>query len=65
MPWYLKGLSVRRNILRRKDDECGDLGVPVNQWVTTDRSDLIKQTLPVDEFLSLVCEKLNAIKQHS
>ena len=39
--------------------------ITFKQWVTTDRSSLISQTLPVDEFITLISEKLDAITSHS
>ena len=35
------------------------------QWVSTDRRNLITQTLSANDFLSFVCEKLDSVTAHS
>ena len=64
-PGILRVSHFLETYLRGKDDEYIDSEVSFKQWVTTDRSNLTMQTLPVEEFLSLVCEKLDAITKHS
>ena len=34
-------------------------------WTGTDRATLLNQTLPTEEFVNILCEKLNVLKPHS
>ena len=47
------------------NDEDDDAFVEFKQWTTTDRTDLQTLRLPVDEFIELLCEKLDKITTHS
>ena len=42
-----------------------DYSITFNQWTSTDRAELIKQTAPLSEFIELVAEKLDKITVHS
>ena len=39
--------------------------ITFQQWTSTDRTDLVTQTSPVEEVLAVLCEKLDAITSHS
>ena len=42
-----------------------DFYVTLMQWVTTNQSKLFTQTLPADDFVPFLCEKLDSITTHS
>ena len=50
--------------MKEESDDC-DIQVTFQQWVTTDRSDLINQTLHIEDFINFLCENLDAITTHS
>ena len=52
-------------LLADTDDNDINFDINFNQWVATDRSNLVAQTLPVEEFISLLSEQLNKITAHS
>ena len=61
-------------VLKHKQDICTlnwdteddlDFYVTLMQWVTTNQSKLFTQTLPADDFVPFLCEKLDSITTHS
>ncbi|KAL7293538.1 hypothetical protein TKK_0012981 [Trichogramma kaykai] len=52
---YLQALSYEKNIFE----------VEFSSWTATDRCTLLTQTLPSDDFVELLMEKLVALKTHS
>ena len=46
-------------------DMDNDFEIDFKQWMATDCTELISQKLPVDEFINLLCEKLDKITAHS
>ena len=71
--WFIDVTSVRidkaykfiQNILNGHVEDDLDFDVTFMQWVTTDISNLITQTLSADNFVSFLCEKLDSITTHS
>ena len=58
--------DVLQNHLEQKlicTEETED--VAFSQWMATDRPDLIRQTLPMDEFITLLTKKLDDLTSHS
>ena len=47
------------------DIDNDNFEIDFKQWKTTDRTELISRKLPVDEFINLLCEKLDKITAHS
>ena len=47
------------------DEEEDEREVKFSQWVSTDRADIVKQKLPVSEFVDKLVEKLNLLTPHS
>ena len=47
------------------EEEEEEMEVRFSQWGATDRTDLIKQVLPVSEFVDLLVAKLDALTTHS
>ena len=45
-------------LLADTDDNDINFDINFNQWVATDRSNLVAQTLPVEEFISLLSQQL-------
>ena len=61
-------------VLKHKQDICTlnwdteddlDFYVTLMQWVTTNQSKLFTQTLPADDFVPFLCEKLDSVTTHS
>ena len=47
------------------EDDEDDETITFKQWTTTDRADLISQTLSIGEFIEKLAEKLNNTTSHS
>ncbi len=47
------------------EDDEDDETITFKQWTTTDRADLISQTVSIEEFIEKLAEKLNNITSHS
>ena len=47
------------------DEEEEEQQIKFSQWVSTDCADIIKQKLPISEFVELLVEKLDALTAHS
>ena len=47
------------------EDEDDDETVTFKQWTTTDRAELISQTVSIEEFITQLAEKLNNVTSHS
>ena len=47
------------------DTEIEEEAIEFQQWTTVDRSELVRQSLPVTEFIALLLEKLNNLTAHS
>ena len=60
-------LKHKQDIFTLNWDTEDDLDsyVTLMQWVTTNQSKLLAQTLPPDDFVPFPCEKLDSIKTHS
>jgi hypothetical protein len=48
-----------------EDDENDPFTIQFQQWTNVDHSELVQQIRPVDDFISLVVEKLNNLTAHS
>ena len=48
-----------------EDDEDNLFTIQFQQWTNVDRSELVQQIMPVDDFISLLVEKLNTLTAHS
>ena len=46
------------------DDGGGEFEIEFKQWTTTDRTELVHNALPADEFIEELCEKLDKITSH-
>ena len=56
--------KIAENLLHLLDDSSiVDIQFPT--WAGTDRTTLISQSLPADDFINLLTEKLNVLKPHS
>ena len=64
-PGIEKAYKSTQNILNGDVEDDLDFDVTFMQWVTTDRSYMITQTLSADDFLSVLREKLDSITAHS
>ena len=62
---YCPGIEILENYLVRILDENLIDSVTFKQWTSVDRSQLETLTLPSDDFVELLCEKLKALKSHS
>ena len=60
-----KAYKFIQNILNGHVEDDLDFDVTFMQWLTTDISNLITQTLSADNFVSILCEKLDSITTHS
>ena len=47
------------------DKEEEEQQIKLSQWVSTDHADIIKQKLPISEFVELLVEKFDALTAHS
>ena len=47
------------------DEEDDEFEIEFKQWTTTDRTELVHNALPADEFIEELCEKLDKITSHS
>ena len=47
------------------DEDEEERTIDFKQWTTTDRTDLLTMKLPLNEFIELLCEKLDKITPHS
>ena len=47
------------------DEGGGEFEIEFKQWTTTDRTELVHNALPADEFIEELCEKLDKITSHS
>ena len=47
------------------DKEDDEFEIEFKQWTTTDRTELVHNALPTDEFIEELCEKLDKITSHS
>ena len=47
---------------KREDDE---FEIEFKQWTTTDRTELVHNAVPADEFIEQLCEMLDKITSHS
>ena len=47
-----------------QDEEEEEREVRFSQWISTDRADIVKQCLPVSEFVNLLVEKLDKLTPH-
>ena len=48
-----------------EDDEAESINMQFQQWITVDRSELVQQILPLEDFISLLVEKRNTATTHS
>jgi hypothetical protein len=48
-----------------ENDESDDPEITFNQWSSTDRAELIKQTTSLSDFIEILSDKLNKITVHS
>ena len=48
-----------------EDDEAESINIQFQQWTTVDRLELVQQILPLEDFISLLVEKLNTLTTHS
>ena len=46
-------------------DDYDDVEITFQQWTTSDRAELISCTLPLDEFIELLCEQLDEMASYS
>ena len=51
--------------ITESEDEDEEMEVRFSQWGSTDRADIIKEVLPVTEFVNLLVEKIDALTTHS
>ena len=64
-PGTEKAYKFIQNILNGDVEDDLDFDITFMQWVTTDRSNLITQTLSADDFLCFLCQKPDSITAHS
>ena len=46
-------------------DDYDDVEITFHQWTNSDRAELISCTLPLDEFIELLCEQLDEMASYS
>ena len=61
---YCPGKEPLKEILERCYEEMGIDELQFSQWTSTDRSNLETMVKPVEEFLDIFVEKLEALKRH-